>query len=90
MSKTPYLHPSDGYLHPDDAYIDRQVDGAINRAVLRDEEGNEVHIFPKDWTDEQIKLALLFANKLYAKGVERGKYLKAYEIRQVIDVKEPS
>lgn len=79
------------YLHPADAIIDREGDGIrTGMAVLCDEEGNELFAFPGSWTDEQITTALHLANRLYAKGVERGKWNKAYEIRAALDIREPS
>lgn len=79
------------YVHPEDTWIDR--DGAgINKdmAVLRDEEGAELGRFPGSWTDEQVKIALNFANRIYRKGIEMGKWEKAREIRSALDIKEPS
>lgn len=79
------------YLHPADAWIDREGSGInTGMAILRDEEGAEMGRFPGGWTDDQIKAALTFANRFYAKGIEMGKWYKTHEIKQVLDIKEPS
>jgi hypothetical protein len=40
--------------------------------------------FPGEWSDEQIKMALDFANLAYDCGVKSGERAKATEIRQAL------
>ena len=69
------------FVHKDDAFIQEES----NTKVLRDnEEGTRLYTFPISWTDEQIFIALEFANLTYSKGILYGKKLKAEEIRSVI------
>lgn len=77
----------DNYLHPADAHIERKDNGFGKQvAVLRDEEGVRIMEFPAVLTDEQIMLALSFANHLYAKGIEAGKARKAAEIKACLQI----
>lgn len=77
----------DKYLHPEDCHIERTDNGFGKQiAVLRDDDGTHVTKFPDVWTDEQIMLALAFANSFYAKGIEQGKARKAAEIKACLQI----
>ncbi len=48
---------------------------------LTDEEGGNLFNFPDSFTDEQIKVAVAFANQSYRIGKAHGANDKAHEIR---------
>lgn len=48
---------------------------------LTDEEGGNLFNFPDSFTDEQIKVAVAFANQSYRIGKTHGANDKAHEIR---------
>ena len=65
------------FCHVEDCTVEREN----ARVELRNEEGKLLLSVPDTWTDAQIKVALEFANRTYAKGIEFGKQLKAVEIK---------
>jgi len=65
------------FCHVEGCTVERES----GRAELRNEEGKLLLSVPHTWTDAQIKIALEFANRTYAKGIEFGKQLKALEIK---------
>jgi hypothetical protein len=69
--------------HPEDSFIDRPLN---NNAQLCDEEGMLLASFPSRWSDEDILIALEFANRAYAQGVEAGQKAKAAEVRSVLNI----
>lgn len=74
----------DKYQHKEDCEIVRDHKDYPASAVLFDCDGNEVHRFDEDWSDDQIWTALSFANKAYAHGVAVGGMRKADEVRRAI------
>lgn len=77
----------ESFLHEQDSFVDRVDNGfGTEVAKLCDEEGACVFTFPVAWSDEQIRLALQFANKTYQLGVERGQGRKAAEIRACLGI----
>lgn len=71
------------FCHFEDCYIERTQ----ANAELRDEEGTLLLNVPNTWSDKQILIALEFANRAYAMGVESGKTLKAGEIRACLGIR---
>lgn len=55
-----------------------------------DENGDDVHMFPDSWTNEQMLHALSFAKNEFEKGRKAGEYFKAYQIRRALGIKEQS
>jgi len=74
------------YRHREDCAIVRDHRDYPASAVLMDCDGDVVHRFDEDWTDDQIFAALAFANKAYATGIEVGRMEKAYQIRAALNV----
>lgn len=70
------------FCHVEDSTVKREN----ARALLHNEEGEILLSVPDTWTDAQIKTALEFANRAYAKGVEFGKELKALEIKACLSI----
>lgn len=72
------------FLNESDAIIDRPAGGrpVVN---LFDKDGF-VFRFPADWTDDQVKVALRFANQGYARGIQIGKRRKALELRTCLEI----
>lgn len=71
-------------IHPEDAVIERDEKREV--VMLFDSDGNTYREFPIEWTDEQVKQALLFANYAYAQGWDAGASDKAREIRNALGV----
>ena len=75
----------DSFLLETDAIIERTTgDHAVIN--LCDDEGMEVFRFPVSWSDEQVLLALRFANLLFDRGLRMGKLLKSQEIRSCLEM----
>ena len=72
------------YRHKDDCNIDRDHPEYPASAVLMDCDGEIVCRFDEDWTNDQIWMALAFANRAYDIGFHIGGNVKASEIRRVI------
>ena len=72
-------------VRPDSEWEDMRLEGHA-RLCANDEEYSYFN-FPESFTDEQIRIALRFANLAYAKGFSHGKDDKAREIRRVLGVK---
>lgn len=75
--------------HPQDSLINRPLDenpGPNAKAHLLNEEGMRLASFPNRWSDEDIIIALDFANRAYAQGVEAGQKAKAAEVRSVLNI----
>lgn len=53
----------------------------VQMVRLTDEEGGNLFNFPDSFTDEQIKVAVAFANQSYRIGKAHGANDKAHEIR---------
>ncbi|AXV99244.1 hypothetical protein CJO80_27215 (plasmid) [Ralstonia solanacearum] len=70
------------FCHFEDCSIER----TCAHAELRDEEGRLLLSVPSTWSDKQIQIALAFANRTYAKGVEFGKDLKSGEVRACLGI----
>lgn len=64
--------------------IDRNNDYSKGSAVLLDEEGEVLWCFPWEWSDDQVWLALDFANRAYDSGFSSGKFLQQFEIRKAL------
>lgn len=60
--------------------------GGQKRPVLCDKKDHEIWTFPVGWTQEQIMVALEFANHAYDKGVKVGMKRKQEEIKKVLGV----
>lgn len=74
------------YRSKEDCSIVRDHPDYPASAVLMDCDGEFVHRFDEDWTDDQIWSALAFANKAFAAGVAFGESSKLHEIRSVLGV----
>lgn len=60
--------------------------GGQKRPVLCDKKDNEIWTFPSGWSNEQIMVALEFANHAYDKGVNEGMRRKQEQIKKVLGV----
>lgn len=67
-----------------DVWIHR--DGQSDLARLYDCNGDLLGVFPHTMTDDQIMIALSFANTWFARGVERGQLMKAEQLRAVLGI----
>lgn len=76
------------YVHQSDCEIERDHADYPASAALLDFEGEVVYRFDEDWSDDQIWMALAFANKLYDAGVKIGKEDKAREIKRALGIVE--
>lgn len=74
----------DKFLDEADAIIARPTVGRLV-VNLFDRDGF-VFSFPASWTDDQVKLALRFANYRYDRGVKVGKRRKVQEIRASLEI----
>lgn len=75
------------YARWDDSTVVRDGVGSDRGLVTLVSEDREcLFQFPAEWTDEQIKYALAFANKAYAAGYSFGQFRKAAEVRAAIGV----
>lgn len=76
------------WIHPGKIVIDRNRvndDGTPEgTAVLMDAEGNDLECFSQEWTDDQIRWAVVLANRTYQAGFDAGQDAKAAEIRNAI------
>ena len=63
-------------------HVDR--DYTINRAIVRDYEGNEVWNVPAYFTDEMIEEGMRLANRAYSIGYASGQEDKVNEIKAVL------
>ncbi len=71
-------------VHLADVFIDRNNENWPTKAVCFDSDGNHLHKFPLDMTDDQIAEAICFANKAYKQGMEYGEKRKATQLRMVL------
>lgn len=71
------------YAHQEECSIDRTTEPTS--ALLRNCEGDVLQRFHPIWSDEQIFLALSFANRTYERGVAVGKWQKANEIKKALE-----
>lgn len=55
-------------------------------ALLCDDEGVTLFEFPQSWSDEDIHLALRFANQTFASGVRLGVNRKIREIKACLEI----
>lgn len=74
------------YLHHLDIRIDRDNKRYPASAVVFNADGDFIFRFDKDWSDDQIKVAVDFANTAYAKGVATGAASKLREIQSALGV----
>lgn len=78
----------------DDCFISRSEGGPGNQEPTATLEGQDdgvrIWSFPAEWSDDQIKLALSFANHAYARGVQVGLDRKAGEIRSALGLISPT
>ena len=78
-----YAHIEDcEIVRPDSAWKSMRING-LARLCANDEEFSYFN-FPESFTDEQIEIALMFANSAYERGVEIGKDRKADEIKKAL------
>ncbi len=75
------------YCHPQDAFI-REDEREMTKGekLLYSCDGDLLFAFPGpgEWTDEQIMIALDFANQAFERGVIFGRSEKAYEMRKAL------
>jgi len=57
-------------------------------AVAYDCDGYFLYRFDEDWTDDQIRTALSFANKAYGLGWREGQREKMREIRAALSIRD--
>jgi hypothetical protein len=76
--------PADYLAHPDDIIIDRKNKNWPTKVVVTNNEGELLHRFPKETSDDLIKEAVCFANKAYCLGIEHGEKRKLYQIKAVL------
>jgi hypothetical protein len=76
----------DKYRHKEDCHVERAEKKGCPVAELYDCEGEKVWDFPGSFTDEQIMVALAFANHTFKAGINIGVERKAEEIRRVLGV----
>lgn len=74
------------YRYKEDCRVERTENVTGQVAELYDSEGDKVWTFPAAFTDEQIMVALEFANHAYKFGIGIGAERKAEEIRRVLGV----
>ena len=75
------------YLHKEDATLGRRMEGNTPEYVeLYDCDGNKLYTFPGAMTNEQIMVAIDFANKIYSIGVETGKKQKLCQIQSALGI----
>lgn len=77
MRENPRLCPMNELL------IDRHP-GFRPNVGLFGEEQEPLGQLPFEWSDEDIRIAVQFANKAYSKGYEEGAMDKACDIRKVL------
>lgn len=78
----------DYYVHPDDLFIDRNAEEWPTKALVYDADGELINRFDKSMSDDQIREAVCFANKVFKIGFERGERAKAYQLRSVLGIEE--
>jgi len=75
------------YCHPTDAkIIEDEREFTKGEKLLYNCDGDILFAFPGpgEWADEQIMMALDFANEAFAAGVRYGRTEKAYEVRKAL------
>lgn len=72
------------YIHLNDIEIIRDKDSV----KLYDCEGTNFFSFPVSFTDEQIIVTVMFANKAYDSGYHYGRLVKIDEIKKVLCIKD--
>ncbi len=70
--------------HREDCTILRGKEGNPGFAMLIDCDGDEIFSVPETWTDNQVWEALDIANRVFSKGIDAGKAMKASEIRRAL------
>ncbi|MFZ5621145.1 MAG: hypothetical protein ACOY5W_09010 [Pseudomonadota bacterium] len=68
--------------------IDRDDPYSPASAVAYDCDGDFLYRFDEDWTDDQIRTALSFANKAYGLGWRVGQEIKMREIRAALGIRD--
>lgn len=71
----------DKYCHLSDLNFHRELEKGM--VVLMDCDGNKLGELPGDWTDEQCKAAMHFANGLYVEAYRAGVVDTEDNIRRV-------
>jgi len=79
---------------PDDIYIERkEVRGKGKVATVYNEHGGVLWEFPNEFTDEQIKESIKFANRAHSNGFEVGSHSRSKEVsnilKSLIEVEDP-
>jgi hypothetical protein len=82
---TRWIHPGKIVIDRDRVTGDGSPDGT---AVLMDAGGNDIEVFSQEWTDDQIRWAVVLANRAYQAGVDDGQKAKAAEIRNALGAEE--
>lgn len=77
---------SEFFIHAEDCDIERDSLHPTRSADLVDREGGCIYHFNENWSDDQIWMALDFANQLYEKGRKIGRAEKAREIRSALEL----
>jgi len=78
------------YLNLTDAHIEDNggTEPGCRSKLLLDQEGNLIWRFPGDWTENQIKIALEFANHAYGIGHCRGWKVALRAVRKAIGIED--
>lgn len=78
------------YLSLVDAIIEDQGEPSpgFRSKLLLDPEGNLIWRFPGDWTENQIRIALEFANHTFGIGHARGWASALREVRKALGIQE--
>jgi hypothetical protein len=77
------------WLEEKDVFIERvSVEGMAPYAELWDCDGERRFTFPGDMTDEQIMVALAFANKGFDKGLSLGRTRALYKVRSALGLSD--
>lgn len=69
-----------------DAVINRDHEEFYDSVVLEDPTGDVKYVFDSDWTDEQVMMALDFANDAYELGQIHGKLQLKRGIRNLLEM----
>lgn len=72
------------FIDPNDVVINRYHEEFYDSAVLEDPTGDVKYVFDSDWTDEQIMMAVDFANDTYELGQRHGKLQLKRDIRNLL------
>ena len=76
----------DELVYKEDCSILRDIPDQPQMAAIIDCDGEYIQFFPASWTDNQIWLALNFANSAHKRGVALGEYQKTREVCSVLGI----